>query len=33
MAGILSFFLPKDKVFYGLFEKASDNLQNIAELL
>ena len=33
MAGILSFFLPKDKVFYGLFEKASDNLQQIAELL
>jgi len=33
MAGILSFFLPKDKVFYGLFEKASDNLEVIAELL
>jgi len=33
MAGILSFFLPKDRVFYGLFEKASDNLQHIAELL
>jgi hypothetical protein len=30
MAGILSYFLPKDKVFYSLFEEASDNLQEIA---
>lgn len=33
MAGILSYFLPKDKVFYDLFEKASDNIRRIAELL
>jgi predicted phosphate transport protein (TIGR00153 family) len=33
MAGILSYFLPKDKVFYSLFEKASDNLENIAQKL
>lgn len=30
MSGILSYFLPKDKVFYSLFEEASDNLQEIA---
>ena len=33
MAGILSYFLPKDKVFYSLFEKASDNLELIAKKL
>ena len=33
MASILSYFLPKDKVFYDLFEEASGNLQKIAELL
>ncbi len=33
MAGILSYFLPKDKVFYDLFEKASGNLERIAECL
>ncbi|MBM3165167.1 MAG: DUF47 family protein [Bacteroidetes bacterium] len=33
MAGFLSYFLPKDKVFYELFEKASDNLQSISEKL
>jgi uncharacterized protein Yka (UPF0111/DUF47 family) len=33
MAGFLSYFLPKDKVFYELFEKASDNLQLISEKL
>jgi hypothetical protein len=33
MASILSYFLPKDKVFYDLFEQASGNLQKIAELL
>jgi predicted phosphate transport protein (TIGR00153 family) len=33
MAGILSYFLPKDKVFYNLFEEASDNLQDIAKKL
>jgi predicted phosphate transport protein (TIGR00153 family) len=33
MAGILSYFLPKDKVFYSLFEKASDNLESIAQKL
>lgn len=33
MAGILSYFLPKDKVFYSLFEKASDNLELIAQQL
>jgi hypothetical protein len=33
MAGILSYFLPKDKVFYSLFEEASDNLQDIAKKL
>ena len=33
MAGILSYFLPKDKVFYSLFEQASDNLEKIAQNL
>ncbi|MBI2259858.1 MAG: DUF47 domain-containing protein [Flavobacteriia bacterium] len=30
MAGILKFFLPKDRVFYSLFEQASQNLESIA---
>ena len=33
MTGILSYFLPKDKVFYSLFEQASDNLEKIAKNL
>lgn len=33
MSGIFSYFLPKDKVFYNLFEEASDNLQGIAKKL
>ncbi len=33
MAGILSYFLPKDKVFYSLFEDASNNLERIAQKL
>jgi len=33
MSGIFSYFLPKDKVFYNLFEEASDNLQDIAKKL
>jgi len=33
MSGILSYFLPKDKVFYNLFEEASDNLENIGKKL
>ncbi len=33
MAGILSYFLPKDRVFYSLFEEASDNLEKIAKKL
>jgi predicted phosphate transport protein (TIGR00153 family) len=33
MAGFLSYFLPKDKVFFNLFEEASDNLQLISEKL
>ena len=33
MAVILSYFLPKDKVFYSLFEQASDNLEKIAKNL
>lgn len=33
MAGILSYFLPKDKIFYSLFEQASDNLEKIAKNL
>ncbi|MCE3297362.1 MAG: phosphate transport regulator [Crocinitomicaceae bacterium] len=30
MANILKFFLPKDRVFYSLFEQASQNLESIA---
>jgi predicted phosphate transport protein (TIGR00153 family) len=30
MANILKFFLPKDRIFYTLFEKASGNLEAIA---
>lgn len=33
MAGILSYFLPKDRVFYSLFEEAGDNLVNISQKL
>jgi predicted phosphate transport protein (TIGR00153 family) len=33
MAGILKFFLPKDKVFYTLFENASENLELLSKLL
>ncbi len=33
MSGILSYFLPKDKVFYNLFEEASDNLESIGKKL
>jgi predicted phosphate transport protein (TIGR00153 family) len=33
MAGILKFFLPKDKVFYTLFEDASENLELLSKLL
>ncbi len=33
MAGIFSYFLPKDKIFYTLFEEASDNLVLIADKL
>ena len=33
MAGILSYFLPKDRIFYNLFEEASDNLEKIAKKL
>lgn len=29
-AGVLKFFLPKDKKFYNLFEQASQNLEAIA---
>lgn len=32
-AGILKFFLPKDRVFYTLFENASANLEKIAKKL
>jgi hypothetical protein len=32
-SGILKFFLPKDKVFYTLFESASANLEKIAKKL
>ena len=32
-SGILKFFLPKDKVFYNLFENASANLEKIAKKL
>lgn len=33
MASILKFFLPKDRVFYTLFENASGNLEKIARKL
>ncbi len=33
MASILKFFLPKDRVFYTLFESASGNLEKIAQKL
>ena len=33
MASILKFFLPKDRVFYTLFESASGNLEKIARKL
>jgi hypothetical protein len=33
MAGILKFFLTKDKVFYTLFENASENLELLSKLL
>jgi len=33
MASILKFFLPKDRVFYTLFENASGNLEKIAQKL
>ena len=33
MAGILKFFLPKDRVFYTLFESASANLETLAKKL
>lgn len=32
-SGILKFFLPKDRVFYTLFEKASANLETLAKKL
>lgn len=32
-AGFLKFFLPKDKIFYTLFESASANLEKLAEKL
>jgi predicted phosphate transport protein (TIGR00153 family) len=32
-SGILKFFLPKDKIFYTLFEDASANLESLAEKL
>lgn len=32
-SGILKFFLPKDRVFYTLFERASANLETLAKLL
>ena len=32
-AGILKFFLPKDRVFYTLFENASENLEKLYVLL
>jgi predicted phosphate transport protein (TIGR00153 family) len=32
-SGILKFFLPKDKVFYNLFEEASGNLEILAKKL
>ncbi len=30
-AGFLKYFLPKDKVFYSLFESASENLEQLAK--
>ncbi len=33
MAGILSFLVPKDKKFFPLFEKASENLKQISAIL
>ena len=30
MAGLLKFFLPKDRIFYSLFEQASQNLEAIS---
>jgi hypothetical protein len=33
LSGILKFFLPKDKIFYTLFENASANLESLAEKL
>ena len=33
MAGFLQFFIPQDKKFFPLFERASDNLQAIAKVL
>ncbi|TNE53571.1 MAG: DUF47 domain-containing protein [Bacteroidetes bacterium] len=33
MANILKFLLPKDRVFYSLFEKAGENIEKIAEKL
>ena len=33
MSGILKFFLPKDKIFYTLFENASANLESLSEKL
>lgn len=32
-SGLLKFFLPKDKVFYTLFENASENLEKLSVLL
>ena len=32
-SGILKFFLPKDRVFYTLFENASENIEKLAVLL
>ena len=32
-SGLLKFFLPKDKVFYTLFESASANLEKLAKKL
>lgn len=33
MSNILKFFLPKDRIFYSLFEQASQNLESIASKL
>jgi hypothetical protein len=32
-SGLLKFFLPKDRVFYTLFESASANLETLAKHL